>query len=344
MKTSINDVAQAAGVSTATVSRVFSHPDRVAERTREKVLKVASELDFYISRSAGVLKSGQAKRIAFLMGSSKLDWFTSRIIEGLNTVFRAAHYDLVIFPITNIEERKQFFDDLPLRGNVDAVVVSSFDIGPDEVVRLQKARVPIVGINVADTTGFTATVSIDDYEGTSIAVRYLKQLGHQHIAYCYTEFARGLHFSSWSRINGFKKACEEENINYSYILSETTEDVFSNIYSALMTPEHKDATALLFHQDSLAIPFIFAYREMGMDIPATISVMGYDNSNFAGEIGLTTIKQKPLDMAILAAHKTLRLIEDDYSAATHDVIPVKLVVRKTTAQPAQPAQPAQSLN
>ena len=69
MKASISDVAQAAGVSTATVSRVFSHPDRVSNKTRTKVLAVAESLDFYISRSAGVLKSGQAKRIAFLVGS-----------------------------------------------------------------------------------------------------------------------------------------------------------------------------------------------------------------------------------------------------------------------------------
>ncbi len=333
MKTSINDVAQAAGVSTATVSRVFSHPDKVSQKTRDKVMRVANELDFYISRSAGVFKSGQAKRIAFLMGSSKLDWFTCRIIEGLNTVFHSAHYDLIISPITNGEERKQFFDTLPLRGNVDAVVVSSFDISPDEVVRLQKARVPIVGINIADTTGFTASVSIDDYEGTSIGVRYLKQLGHRHVAYCYTEFARGLHFSSWSRINGFKQACEEEDIAYSFIRTEPTEEVFSTIYSSLMMPENKTATALFFHQDSLAVPFVFKFRETGMDIPQDISVMGYDNSTFSGEIGLTTIKQKPLDMAILAAHKVLRLIDDDYSAATHDIIPVKLQVRKTTAPP-----------
>ncbi|WP_418969584.1 LacI family DNA-binding transcriptional regulator [Alloscardovia omnicolens] len=333
MKTSIRDVAQAAGVSTATVSRVFSHPDRVSDKTREKVLNAAEQLDFYISRSAGVLKSGQAKRIAFLVGSSKIDWFTGRIIEGLNTVFRSARYDLVLYPITTLEERKTFFNTLPLRGNVDAVVVSSFDISAQEVERLQDANLPIVGINVTDTLGFTASVSIDDLEGTSIGVRYLKQLGHSHITYCFEEFERGLHFSSWTRIDGFKQACEREHIDYSLISVPHGDDVFDAVYSQLMSNTLTKPTALFFHQDSLAVPFIFKYREIGMTIPGDISVLGYDNSTFSGEVGLTTIKQKPLDLAIQAAKKTLRLIEKDLSAATHEIVPVQLLVRSTTAAP-----------
>ncbi|WP_018142511.1 LacI family DNA-binding transcriptional regulator [Alloscardovia criceti] len=332
-KHSIADVAQAAGVSTATVSRVFSHPERVSQKTRDIVVKKAQELDFYISRSAGVFKSGKAMRIAFLVGSSKIDWFTGRIIEGLNTVFRLAHYDLIIFPVTTIEERKEFFDQLPLRGNVDAVVVSSFDISNDEVTRLQDANIPIVGVNIPTTNGFTASVSIDDREGTAIGVRYLKQLGHKHITYCYEEFERGLHFSSWSRIQGFLDACDSEKIEHSLIRISPEDDAFDAVYSRLVTEENNQATALFFHQDSLAIPFIFKYRELGMSIPGDISVLGYDNSLFSGEIGLSTIKQKPLDMAIDAAHKTLRLIDGDHSAATHDKAPVQLLVRKTTAPP-----------
>ncbi|MDK6445419.1 LacI family DNA-binding transcriptional regulator [Alloscardovia omnicolens] len=333
MKASISDVAQAAGVSTATVSRVFSHPDRVSNKTRAKVLAVAESLDFYISRSAGVLKSGQAKRIAFLVGSSKIDWFTGRIIEGLNNVFRTAHYDLIIFPITTLEERKEFFDTLPLRGNVDAVVVSSFGISSDEVTRLQDAHLPIVGINVADTLGYTASVSIDDYEGTSIGVRYLKQLGHTHLTYCFEEFERELHFSSWSRVDGFKEACKRENLSFSLVTIPNGDDVFDAVYSQIMTTDAGRSTALFFHQDSLAIPFIFKYRELGMSIPSDISVLGYDNSTFSGEVGLSTIKQKPLDLAMEAAHKALRLIEGDNSAATHDIVPVQLLVRNTTASP-----------
>ena len=90
MKASIEDVARQAGVSTATVSRAFSRPDMVSAKTRAKVMEAAQQLDFSVSRMAGILKSGRSHRVALLVGSSKLDWLTSRIIEGLDEVLRTA--------------------------------------------------------------------------------------------------------------------------------------------------------------------------------------------------------------------------------------------------------------
>ena len=89
---------------------------------------------------AGILKSGRSHRVALLVGSSKLDWFTSRIIEGLNEVLRSAGYDLVIQPIGDAGAREEFFDELPVRGNADAVIVSSFAITPAEIRRLNTTR------------------------------------------------------------------------------------------------------------------------------------------------------------------------------------------------------------
>ena len=124
MKASIEDVARQAGVSTATVSRAFSRPDMVSAKTRAKVMEAAQQLDFSVSRMAGILKSGRSHRVALLVGSSKLDWFTSRIIEGLNEVLRSAGYDLVIQPIGDAGAREEFFDELPVRGNADAALAA----------------------------------------------------------------------------------------------------------------------------------------------------------------------------------------------------------------------------
>ena len=98
MKASIEDVARKAGVSTATVSRAFSKPEMVSEKTRTKVMLAADQLDFSVSRTAGILKSGRSYRVALLVGSGKIEWFTARLIEGLNEVLRNAGYDLVVYP------------------------------------------------------------------------------------------------------------------------------------------------------------------------------------------------------------------------------------------------------
>lgn len=174
MTTSIQDVAQKAGVSISTVSRSFTRPDLVSTKTRERVLAIADELNFSLSRSAAALKSGRSLRIAVLMSGHIRLWFTASVIEGLNEVLHAAGYDISVFQISSIEERREFFEMLPVRRNADAVIVVSFDIDNNEITQLASADVPIIGINSVDpeVRGFTAAVNINDVQGSTLAARH----------------------------------------------------------------------------------------------------------------------------------------------------------------------------
>ena len=147
MSTSIQDVARAANVSISTVSRSFTRPELVSKATREKVLRIAEELNFSTSRSAVALKTGRALRVALLVSDHIRLWFSASVIEGLNQVLHEEGYDISIFQISSIEERKEFFEMLPVRRNADAVIVVSFDIDNTEIAQLNSAAVPIVGIN-----------------------------------------------------------------------------------------------------------------------------------------------------------------------------------------------------
>ena len=292
MKASIEDVARQAGVSTATVSRAFSRPDMVSAKTRAKVMEAAQQLDFSVSRMAGILKSGRSHRVALLVGSSKLDWFTSRIIEGLNEVLRSAGYDLVIQPIGDAGAREEFFDELPVRGNADAVIVSSFAITPAEIRRLNTTRIPLIGINTA-SQGFTASVGIDDKAGIRLIVRHLTTLGHRNLLYLYETFDATMGFSSHNRVTGFLEACSElDGVTGQTMDMQAGDDPVDAALTALLARDDAP-TALCFHQDSLAIPLFFRLRQCGMAIPTDLSVTGFDNSTFSGEVGLTTVPQKP---------------------------------------------------
>ena len=147
--------------------------------------------------------------MALLVGSSKLDWFTSRIIEGLNEVLRSAGYDLVIQPIGDAGAREEFFDELPVRGNADAVIVSSFAITPAEIRRLNTTRIPLIGINTASQR-FTASVGIDDKAGIRLIVRHLTTLGHpQPVVFVSRRSMPRWASSSHNRVTGFLEACSE---------------------------------------------------------------------------------------------------------------------------------------
>lgn len=165
-KADIYQVAKEAGVSISTVSRAFTRPELVSAKTRRKVLDVADKLDFNISRSATALKSGQTYRVAMLMNEEITSWFNTQTFAGIESVMHPAGYDISLFQhIDTAANRHEFFTDLPIRRNVDAVFVASFAIDPHEVEQLQRIHVPIIGINTPSSEGFDATISIDDEKG-----------------------------------------------------------------------------------------------------------------------------------------------------------------------------------
>lgn len=158
MKASIQAVAAEAGVSISTVSRTFAKPNLVLPETRSKVMAAAEKLDYRISRSAAALKTGQSFRVALLMSDPISTWFNSNTYAGLDSVLHPAGYDISIFEMADAHDRHEFFATLPVRRNVDAVIVNSFNIVPEEVEKLSNMKVPIVGINIPSINGFKTTV------------------------------------------------------------------------------------------------------------------------------------------------------------------------------------------
>ena len=171
------------GVGFHGVQITFARPELVSEATRSRVLRIADEMSFSISRSATALKSGKALRVALLMSDHIRLWFSASVIEGLNQVLHADGYDLSIFQISSIEERREFFDMLPVRRNADAVIVASIDVDAQESAQLASTGVPIIGINCVNPReyGFTAAVGIDDDQGSRLVARHLIGLGHRNI-------------------------------------------------------------------------------------------------------------------------------------------------------------------
>ena len=306
---SIQDVAQLAHVSISTVSRSFTRPDLVSKATRDKVMKAADELNFSISRSAAALKTGRALRIAVLVSGRLNLWFSSSIIEGLNEVFHDEGYDISIYQMSSTEERSEFFDMLPVRRNVDAVIVISFDIASNEIRQLRSVDVPIIGINssLPEERGFNAAVRIDDKQGSELAARHLMMLGHRDIVYIRSDREVTLHFSVQGRYESFMACCQANGLDHM-------------------------PTAIACQEDGIAVPLLFQLERNGFTVPNDISIIGYDDSVYARDLGLTTIRQTPVEMAREAARMTLALIEKQPLDEPFKTFPAQLIVRSTTAR------------
>ena len=318
MATSIQDVAREAGVSISTVSRSFTRPDLVSAKTRERVLAIADKLNFSLSRSAAALKSGRSLRIAVLMSGHIRLWFTASVIEGLNEVLHTQGYDISVFQISSIEERKEFFEMLPVRRNADAVIVASFDIDNNEIAQLASVGVPIVGINSVEpeARGFTAAV------------------GHRRITYISTNREVSLSFSVQSRFDSFTACCRREGIEPQVIVCKVDDDgryEISDVVNQLISQDEMP-TAIACQEDGIALPLMFQLERNGFSVPGDVSLIGYDDSFYTGDIGLTTIRQDPVEMARVAARMTLDLIDEKPIEQPYIVFPAQLKVRSSTSR------------
>ncbi|MFT8988129.1 MAG: LacI family DNA-binding transcriptional regulator [Bifidobacterium psychraerophilum] len=329
MAATIHEVAKKAGVSISTVSRSFTHPELVSDKTKTTVLGIAADMGFSISRSATALKSGVSLRVALLLSDRLGSWFNSAVVEGLNSVLHPAGYDISIFQIESSRERKIFFDTLPTRRNADAVIVASFDVADSEVERLNTLNVPLIGINSATHNVYNASVRIDDEQGATLAFKHIVSLGHTSMVYVQTDPMNSLFFSVQQRKDAFLKCCEEASISPRVLTATTSGSMSSNVLTQLFSLDELP-TAVVCQEDGLAVPLMFQMARSGIRVPRDVSVIGFDDSIYANDIGLTTIRQDPMAMAMRAANLTLDLIDGKHPADPQEIFEPQLMLRSST--------------
>ena len=332
----IADVARLAGVSTATVSRTLRRPSLVSGPTRARVLSAADALSYSLTKSASSLASGRTEHIALLNGGSLNQWFTSEIINGAYTVIHEHHLDLTVYRARDTSERREFFETLPARRNADAMLVTSFNLSPDEFAILQRLGMPIVLLNML-TPGHT-NVSIDDAAAGRDVARLLLELGHDTLAYVGPEPGhRGLSWSSDARWTGFHDEIRTRapfaSVSMVRLPAPLVTDAAQHAVSELLARRPRP-TAIFVQLDELAIPIMFRLRQRGIRIPEDISVIGFDDHPLAKDLGLTTVRQPVGDIGARGADLAIRLIADDAGTRHEVLVPTTIIERSTTAGPA----------
>ena len=163
----------------ATASRALNNAPGVATATRERVLAVAAQLSYVVSPEASRLSGGSTGRVALVVPHISR-WFFATLLEGLEAVLRDADLDVLLYHVGDAEDRRDFFDRLPARRKVDAVVVLAFP-----VAELERQRLELMGVSIVAAGGQITTypyVCIDDEAAGRQAVDHLIFLGHRRIA------------------------------------------------------------------------------------------------------------------------------------------------------------------
>ena len=320
----MKDIAQACGVSVATVSKALNGQQDIGRETRERIRQVADEMGYMTNASARALKTSRSFNIGVLFvdprqGGLAHEYFSS-VLDSIRVEGERCGYDIT-FINRNVARKQTTYLQHCLYRGVDGVVIASVDFADPMVLELIQSGLPVVTIDHM-FNGRMAIMS-DNVSGMETLVRYVAGKGHRRLAFIHGEQTT----VTDGRLTGFYRACEalEIPVRDECVIEGAYHDV-GRCYEAtkklLALPERP--SCIFFPDDFSYIGGYNAITEAGLKIPEDISAVGYDGIRLASVMSpaltsvmspaLTTWRQNTEDLGREASARLIELIEHPKTA------------------------------
>ncbi|RHW19101.1 LacI family DNA-binding transcriptional regulator [Sphingomonas gilva] len=332
-RSTIIDVARAAGVSTKTVSRVLNREPHVKRELQDRIRAAIVELNY----QPNVLAQGLVRRRSHLIGLIYENPSPSYVVElqmGALDRLKDERYRLVVLPVGSVHERATEIVSLLRAAAVDGVVLAPPASDHPVVLReLEAAQLPYARIAPTRMPEKGPSTSMDDVAAAREIARYLLSLGHRDIAIIKGE---PTHCSSEARLLGYSQAFADADVSPRLDWIEQGHYTFESGLEAgrrlLDRPDRP--SAILAQNDDMAVGALMAARELGLGVPEDVSIVGFDDSEVARLVWprLTTIRQPVFEMAATATSMLLDQLEGG-SAGPAQVHPHELLIRESAAAP-----------
>jgi len=336
----IRDVAERAGVSTATVSRVLAGIGNPRPDTAASVMAAVEALDY---RPSGVARSLRMKRTRTLglIVTDIQNPFFPELVQAADQAARDLGYSIILGSAAYDEHRAVEYLDLMVDRRVDGLIIASSQVSEESWRWLANSPVPVVVVN-AEPAGMPITVVTSDNEtGARLAAEHLLALGHRKLAY-----VRGMEAFSADvpRFRGFQKACRAAGVpdeDLFVIRGDAGFEGGERAATDLLTA-NTGVTAIACHNDLTAIGVLRALRGARVRVPDEVSVIGCDDISAASWVvpALTTVAQQKADMGRLAVERLAAMLDhpDDAGEPGTTRVPMVLRVRESTGPAPVPGQ------
>jgi len=334
MKTTMKDVAQLAGVSFKTVSRVVNNESGVKPALREKVLASIKYLNYHPNQSARNLR-GKPSTIGLIYNNPNSHYVVT-ILHGILAQCRESNYELLVHPcVADLRDAHDEIETMLQRTKVAGLILTPpFSENAELIAHLDEQGVSFVRIISSDTepSDMERTIYINDRQAAYNITQHLIGLGHRKIAFFNGETS---HKSSGERLEGYKQALQENGIEQDKDWILAGEYSFKSGVERLkgLVAVAKMPTAIFACNDEIAAGALFAARLLKIDVPQQLSVVGFEGSPFSEQTwpALTTVDQQIGNVARRAAELLLNKLTDNQmeNEIVHEFLP-ELVERDST--------------
>ncbi|MFI9489280.1 LacI family DNA-binding transcriptional regulator [Promicromonospora sp. NPDC052451] len=329
-RTTLADVARAAGTTVPTVSKVLGGRSDVSAGTRARVMRVVAELGYRGRAGRGVPPdAGRPPFVDLVLSGIEGTW-ANRALSGVERAAAEAGVDVVVSVarppddawLTRLLARR-------LRGAVLALV----DTTPDQLATLAAARMPVVLLDpVRQPPGTVASVGAANWAGGRAAAEHLLALGHRRLGVL---AGQRTHLYSQARVDGFRSAATQAGLDLAddRVVHTDWRRAPSRARAAELLRGADGPTAVFACSDAIALGVYDAAAELGLRIPQDLSVVGFDDLPEAewATPALTTVHQPIAEMGGAALRMLLRLGADQPPEAPREELATRLVVRGSTA-------------
>ena len=334
----MTDVARLAGVSVATVSRALRDVSGVSEDTRTRVREVAAQLAYVVSPEASSLAKRVTSRVAVVVPRIDI-WFYATLLGALERGLRASGLDVLVYQVDGHDQRTRFVQQLPARRKVDAVVLVSLPLSPEESARLGEMMGTEVVVAGGHLGRYTA-VHTDDHAIACAAVGHLADHGHRRIAMIRTDDTTGTLWSpDLDRRRGYEETVAARGLDADPELVVTVpyglEAGATAMQALLDLPV--PPTAVFAYSDELALAALSRMYACGVRVPEDVSLVGVDGHPTSALFGLDTVDQDVPEQGRIAAEMVTSLLAGNAGGRQgghHEVVvPHRLVERGSTTSP-----------
>ena len=322
----IKDVAEMAGITVTTVSRVLNNRGYISEKTREKVNAAMKELDYQPNEIARALFRKKSNLIGLIVPDVAHPFFAELTSSIEYYAYKNGYKILICNSYGDSVKEKEYIDMLK-RNQVDGIIMGSHTLETFEYLNLGR---PIVSIDrcLADNIPYIAS---DNYNGGVLATNILIEKGCKKLAHISGPLI--LNTPANKRFQAFIDVTTKKHINH--VVVETRLNSFEiEEYEKLiykLFSEYPDIDGIFASSDIIAACVINISNVLGKEIPRDIKVVGYDDINIASLIvpSLTTIRQPIKEIGEMAIKSIIDQLEER-PTSNENILPVEIIVRKTT--------------